>query len=324
MAEQQVANPQGATEDEAAARILAVLEDQEKNPEKPVQESLKREPEADEEGEETASEEKEEEEKEAAQPDTEAVEIDPEEPLFEVKVQGQAKKISLNEALKGYMMESDYRQKTAEVARQRDEVQEKIRQGIEGERKQYQEALQMQQALVWNLVAPELQKVDLEKLAEEDPAEYIKVQNRINRYQQVVQRIQAEQQKFVQQEQDRLQKEVLPKAVETLAREIPNWGPELQKTLRATAMEKYGFASEELENIIDPRVIRVLHDAHQFHSSRKDTDKQKEIASKKVILKPKVVKPGPKQDKAQDPGAMDRLKKTGKLDDMAAAIFQRL
>lgn len=330
MAENQVANPQqGATESSPhiISSITAML-DKEEELAQPKPEAKPAQAEAEQEAapEETQEAEPKQEakESEAQPPEGEAIEIDPEEPLFEVKVQGQAKKISLNDALKGYMMESDYRQKTADLARQREEVQNSIRQGIEGERKQYQEALQMQQALVWNLVAPELQKVDLEKLAEEDPAEYIKVQNRIDKYRRVIQNVQSEQQKFAQQEQERLQKEILPKAVETLNRDIPNWGPELKKSLRATAMEKYGFASEELENIVDPRVIKVLHDAYRFHASQKDTEKQKEIAAKKVILKPKIVKPAPKESKADNSEALMKLKKSGRVDDAARAIFNMI
>jgi hypothetical protein len=267
------ANPLGATEEEAAVGILALMEEGDKNPPPPVPETLKKSQE--EPAEET--EESEEATAEEAQPEkeAEAVEIDLDEPLWEVKVQGETKKISTNEALKSYMMETDYRQKTAELARQREEVQEKLRQGVESERKQYMEALQMQQKLLWQAVAPELQKIDLDKLAD------------------------------------------------TLKAKIPNWGQEVQTSLVKTGMDRYGFSREELAGLYDPRMIEVLHDAHQYHLAKQQTEKAKEVAQKKVIAKPKVLKPGSKQP-AQTGDDLKQLKKTGKLEDAAQAIFNRL
>ena len=317
----EVANPKGATLEEAAARIIesgALPKDEE--PEVKTEEAT-------EESEETT-----EETTDEAQPEEEAetVEIDPEEKLFEVEetIEGgkkEVRKYSLNELKSQRMMQADYQRKTAELARQRDEVQDKVRQGIEGEKKQYLQALETQQRLVYELVAPELQNVNLDQLAADDPAEYVKVSNKLNKLNLAIQGIQAEQQKLRDQERERLEKVVLPKAAEELQRDIPNWGADLQRSITRTAMEKYGFTSEELSTVVDPRYIKVLHDAHQFATGSKESETKKQIASKKVVEKPKVLKPGTKQPASKGEGdEFKRLQKTGRIEDAAAVFLKRL
>jgi hypothetical protein len=321
----EVANPQGATLEAAAQQILALGEVPKDEPEEaPKEEAQEAKPD------EAETEEPTEEESQPVEEETETVEIDPEERLFDVEetLEGgkkEVKKYSLNELKAQRMMQADYQRKTAELARQREEVQTQVRQGIEGERKQYMQALETQQKLVWGLVAPELQNVNLDQLAADDPAEYVKVSNKLNRLNQAVQGIQAEQYKLAQQEREHLEKVVLPKAAEELQRDIPNWGADLQRNISRNAMERYGFTTEELSMVVDPRYIKVLHDAFQFNEGKKVTDTQKQIAAKKVVEKPKVLKPVTKQpNQRSDAEDFKRLQKSGRLEDAASVILKRL
>jgi hypothetical protein len=322
----EVANPQGATLEEAAAKMLelgVLPKDEEEKPE------VKAEEKPDEETEKQAEETTEEEAQPEAE-EAETVEIDPEEKIFDVEetIEGgkkEVRKYSLNELKAQRMMQADYQRKTAELARQREEVQEKVRQGIQDQQKQYMQALETQQKLVWSLVAPELQNVNLDQLANDDPSEYVKISNKLNKLNQAIQGIQAEQQKLAQQEREHLERVVIPKAAEELQRDIPNWGPDIQRSITRSAMEKYGFTPEELGMVVDPRHIKVLHDAFQFHEGKKASDTQKQIAAKKVVEKPKVLKPGTKQQKqASDGDDFKRLQKTGRFEDAATVILKRL
>ena len=56
--------------------------------------------------------------------DQETPESDTEESLYTVKVNGEEKEVTLEELQKGYMMESDYRQKTSQVSEKRKAVEE--------------------------------------------------------------------------------------------------------------------------------------------------------------------------------------------------------
>ena len=315
-----MANQPGATEilttEAAAERILGVVYPEEEEATAEVTEETK-------ETEETAEEAV---ETEAATQPEEEVEIDPDEKWIEVEevLEGGAKEVkkySLNELKAQRMMQADYQRKTAELARQREEVQTQLRQGVEKEREQFKQALDVQQRLVWSLAAQDLQNVDMDRLAAEDPAEYIRVQNRLNKFNQAIQGIQAEQQKLAQQERDYLEKEVLPKASEQVQRDIPNWGPELKQSLLKSGVENYGFTAEELQAVVDPRMVKVLHDAYQYQQFKA----QKPAADKKVVAAPKVLKPGTKQPKETgDAGALKRLKQTGRYQDAAEAIMKRL
>lgn len=315
-----MANQPGATEvlstEAAAERILGVVYPEE---EEATVEVTEDEPEAEAEGESEG-------ESESEEPQPEEEGIDPDEKWIEVEevTEGGTKEVktySLNELKAQRMMQADYQRKTAELARQREEVQTQLRQGVDKEREQFKQALDVQLKLVWSLAAQELQNVDMDKLATEDPAEYIRVQNRLNKFNQAIQGIHAEQQKLAQQERDYLEKEVLPKASEQIQRDIPNWGPELKQSLLKSGIENYGFTSEELQAVVDPRMVKVLHDAYQYQQFKA----QKPAAEKKVVSKPKVLKPGTKQPKESGDGdALKRLKQTGRYQDAAALFMKRL
>lgn len=257
--------------------------------------------------------------------EAETIEIDPDAKLFEVEltVEGgekKSEKLSLNDLKSQRMMQSDYQRKTAELARQREEVQVQIRQGIEQTQKQYMEALQAQEALIWNAVAPELQKVDWDKLASEDPAQFVQMSNRATKMQQTIQAIQAERQKLVSQEQDYRKNVLAPKANEELRRDIPNWDLNLYQGLLKSAVSDYGFKPEEVNEVVDPRMMKVLHDAYQFRKLKSE----KTIADKKVVEKPKTLKPGSREAPQANQDALKRLRQSGRVDDAAEAIFNMI
>lgn len=57
-----------------------------------------------------------------------------------------------------------------------------------------------------------------------------------------------------------------------LAREIKGWSDDLGAQLLDTGVKQYGFERGEIEESFDdPRLIKVLHDAHQFHLLNKKT-----------------------------------------------------
>jgi hypothetical protein len=78
--------------------------------------------------------------------------------------------------------------------------------------------------------------------------------------QQTIARLQQmEQQRAIETQQE------LAKRIEeghaVLKRDIPNWGPELAKQINDFAVKEFGFQPQELAQVIDPRVVKVLHAA---------------------------------------------------------------
>jgi len=263
-------------------------------------------------------------EQEAAE-DAETIEIDEESPMFDVPVGSETKKLSLKELRAGYMMQQDYTRKTQEIAKQREEVQAQARQATEQAVKPYVERLQVFQKAVQATVAPELGNVDWNKLATEDPAEYVRLSNRakqvndvLSAAQQEINRVHGEQQ---QQEQTRLT-EKAAKAVEALQKDIPEWGSAVYQDLMKTAIEKYGYTPEEIAKETDPRIFKLLNDA----KGQRAIQDAKPIVAKKVAVVPKVVKSGPREadgSRRAVTEAKDRLRKSGRDSD-ALPIFERM
>ena len=175
--------------------------------------------------------------------------------------------------------------------------------------------------------APELQNVDWNKLANEDPAEFVRLSAKAQQLTGSLKAIDAEMHKAQEAKQEEF-KTALAKAVqesvEVLQRDIPGWGNEKYRELMKVGTEDYGFSQDEIANVYDARVIKMLHDAHQW----RQLQKAKPAVEKKLVTVPKVLKPGtqnqqtnPAQKNLQE--ANTRLRKSGKPDDFAALLLAK-
>lgn len=252
---------------------------------------------------------------------------------LEVTVKGEGgkditEKLPIKALREGYMRQQDYQRKTAEVARQRDAVGETVRQAVESERSAYQTQLQQMQALLVETVAPELKDVNWNDLAANNAFEYVRLRNRADQIAQALTQVQAKQQEMSakqKSEQDAARKKLAADARATLEADIPGWNDALYQTLMKSG-EKHGFKPEEVATWVDARAIKLLHKAHLFDQLQ--AEKTQPAASKKVVVPPKVVRPGTVQNvsarQQQEQGAMKRLQTSGKLEDAAAVIRSRL
>jgi len=235
-------------------------------------------------------------------------------------------KLPIKELRQGYMRGKDYSRKTAEVARQRDEVGMKVRQGIESERTQYANNLQQLQAMLIETVAPELKNVDWNHLAANDTYEYVRLRNRSEQITNVLNNVKQKQQEVeTKREADKHEsvKAEAQKTWATLESEIPGWNADLyQSALKAS--ESLGYNQAETGAWLDARAIKLLHKAYLYDQLKAG----KAPADKKVVVAPRAIAPGatPAVSKqAQQQGkALDRLRKTGKLDDLTAVIASRM
>ena len=221
------------------------------------------------------------------------------------------------ELKKGYMLERDYRAKTARLAREKEAAQAKIKEAIEPKLKEYDEKLQIAEQAIWHSLGPELKSIDWNKLAEENPAEWAKQYQRVQNINAQLAHIQAERQKVATERETEMRaqlKKQAEEAVEVLKTELPGWSNDLYGKILKTGQE-YGFKAEEVNAITDPRAIKVLHDAMQYRAA-----KAKPIVEKRSIPQaPKVVKPGAgeKPDASAESWekGMAKLKQTGRSDD---------
>jgi hypothetical protein len=318
-------NPQGVvTEDQAASQIDSLLsvdpdyvdEEPEKESEKPVEVKA----------EVKAEEESEEEEKPETESESEEVEFDFDQKMFEVEetlLDGnkETKKYSLNELKSQRMLQADYTRKTQEVAKERAEVNEQLQKGINEQRQEYLKALDTNQQLLLQMVVPESQNLD--QLAEDDPAEYIKVQNRLNRINETYRKIEEQKAAEAQKYQEYLRTEVIPKELELTKRVVPEWSDDLKPALIETG-KRYGFSDEEMGTVMDHRIIHLLHEHARLTKLEASLKDSKDISQKKVVAKPKVVKSGTREKQDSGGEAFRKAQKTGRFQDAADVIAQRL
>jgi hypothetical protein len=234
--------------------------------------------------------------------------------------------VDLSELQRGYMKDRDYRAKTQALARERETVQTKIKEATEPVVKQYTDQLKFFEQALWKTIAPEIEGVDLNQLAKDDPAKWAEKVQAINNVNGLLQAVKAEQDKLAQKQQEEyrasLRKHV-SEAVETLQRDIPGWNNELYGSILASGM-KYGYSQEELNAVADARAIKVLHDAMQYQRLRD----AKPAVEKRVQEVPKVLKPGstekPDANREEHKKLMAQLKRSGRSEDAVAVLLNRI
>ena len=143
---------------------------------------------------------------------------------------------------------------------------------------------------------------------------------------QTLQKIEAEQgqaRQQLQQQQQAAMQAAIQQSRQTLEADIPGWGEELYKNVLGSVAKEYGFKNEEVAPVVDARLIKVFHDAHQY----RQLQKAKPEISKKVVAVPKVVKPGSAQSQNASSNEVQeleaRLKKTGSGDDFVALYLAK-
>lgn len=245
---------------------------------------------------------------------------------LEVEVSGDkgkvVEKLPIKELKLGYMRQKDYQVKTAEVARQREELGNSVRQGIESERTQYANTLQQLQATLSDLVAPELKNVDWNDLASNNPFEYVRLSNRRDQVNQALASVATKQQELkgkTEADQRQAAAATARKTWDTLTNDIAGWNDDLYQ-LSLKASEAVGFTTNETGKWLDARAIKLLHKAYLYDQLKAG----KAPADKKVVTVPKAIVPGAAsaatKQTQQKTNALERLRKTGKLDDLTSVI----
>ena len=242
--------------------------------------------------------------------------------LLKLKVNGEDVEKPLDEVVALAQQGLDYTQKTQQVAEQRKEL-EAYAQQIQMQEQAFQEQMQLNNVLIEDVAKitsldqqlNQYANVNWQQLSDNDFVEAQKLFFTYNQLQQersqLVSQFEAKKQQVVQ-KQSQLMAEKIAKGKEVLAKEIPNWSPETNQALLSTGKD-YGFSDAELNSIVDPRHVKVLHDAMQWRKLQ-----QNSVVKKKVSNAKPVVKPGSKDTKAEANSnhrqLREQLRKTGKSD----------
>jgi len=230
-------------------------------------------------------------------------------PEFEIETPKGAQRVKLSELRAGYMRQSDYTRKTMEVAEQRRQA-ERVEAETSQLKQQLSEALQ-----TW--AVPTEQEPDWAELAQKlDPREF---NSRRVQWEQRQQRKEQARQQW-QQMQAHEMAQIKAREQAALLDVFPEWREpakfyEAARKLAAGA-EAYGIASEEVGNIADHRLVRVLRDAVAY----RELMAKQPAAAKKVAKPQPSLKPGSKPNRTLQKDAdrqkqLSRLKQTGSITD---------
>ena len=248
-------------------------------------------------------------------------EPEPQAETFNIKVNGQEVPVTLDELKAGYSRQSDYTQKTMQIAEERKAL-EADRQNLQALINDYQNALQSPMPAMEPPVRPDA------KLWDEDPIEAMR---QTELYRQKMEDFQAEsakhqhlQQQAMVEKQKQMQ-EALKQQQNVLLERIPTWQNEETATKEKAEIRRFGlsmgFTENELAQIYDSRAVQVLRDAMRYNQLQTKRGKVKQAPQGKSLA-PGTPTPGEPQQLRKGK-AMKRLAQTGHIKD-AQAVFEQI
>lgn len=244
-----------------------------------------------------------------------------EEPSYTVKVDGSEMEVTLDELLRGYQREADYTRKTSELSLERSRHNDMMQQSQSEINQKLSKLTELTSAAQQELQT-EYSNIDFEKLYEDDPVEAARLEHKMRKRAENLQRIQEETrnnqmnefQKYLQEQQAK---------VATMIPEFndPAKASRIKSEMR-TYLTKLGYNNNEIASVYDSRQVMLIKDAMAYDKLKKSNVK----VTKKVAKAPKVVKPGVPKTKAEQASKQRRdklnhLKKTGSVRS-AAKVFR--
>lgn len=246
---------------------------------------------------------------------------------------GEEIEVDLEEAKNLAQQGYDYTQKTQKLAEERRNVEMQT-QALKAQEEALKQSAQTQQAFIKDIAKvtsideqiAQYEAVDWNALSDSDPVQaqklYIQYQQLQNKRTQTLTEMQHKKQ-YLDQQAEIQSRSRLEKAKTELLETFPNWNADMAREIRESG-KSYGFSDDELSTVVDPRMVKVLHEAAQFRKLQA----QKGAVDKKVTGKPAVVKPGAKDSgasvKTKDSQLRQQLKKSGRYQDAAALIERTL
>ena len=253
---------------------------------------------------------------------TEETQTELEEPsLHRLKVNGQEIEVSLDELKAGYSRDSDYRQKTHSLSLERKDLENQknsLRQSYDDRIKELNDKIATAEAFVRQQQGGQ----DLQKLYEEDPAAAARLDFQLRQQSEQIESMKA----TAMEAQQKQYNEFLETQKSLAAEKIPEFADPKKadsfKVNMRNTLRDYGFNDTEIGSLADHRFLMVAKDAMSYKSLK---DK-KPIIQKKVANAPKVIKAGvskPQTSSGREVirNKINKLRKTGDLQDASSALL---
>lgn len=241
----------------------------------------------------------------------------------EVEFEGKAYKVP-KEIKLALLRQADYTQKTQEVAEQRKNV-EQLTQVVEQRQRvmlqTFDKAVELRE--IKNRLS-QYEQIDWQSLAASDPTQATQLHIAYQQLQREAQNKNGELQQVSNQLQQLTETQRQQKLVDGeqyLKTHIPDFSVKTAQEIASVATKHYGITPAELKAISednpDARFVHVLHDAMKWRALQA----AKPQAMQKVTQAPKVIKPAATPPKQRNNlAALDRLKKNGRVEDLAAFL----
>lgn len=307
-------NQNGTTDGD---EIIAALEEAEQEPTAENEEA------GEDEADETAEEPVEGDEEES-QEDDEAEEGQDEESdegtkRYTVKLNGQEAKVSLSELKAGYMKDEDYRRKTATLADNRKRVEAKEAE-YESGLKVLGEQLELTGAFIAGQV--NLDDGELDKLAETNPAEFVRQQRQLAKQGNALRNVDAHLQRVraaQAQAQQKKHAEFVEEQTALLEEANPEFRkPETRERLNKYLKDGYKLTDEEIAGVADHRFSLIAEKARRYDAIKsKAALKDKQVSKEPGrFQKAASVNRGAAVTKAKEQ-TIQKVMKSGRVDDLA-------
>lgn len=251
------------------------------------------------------------------------------------KVNGEERTYTLSD-LKAGVQKVDAADNILETAKQKVKEQQEE---IQAQREKATEAFTVAASLIQDqesTLEQEYNAVDWAKLETEDPADYAAKKMRFqDRARELLQKKQNAAQKYQEfaanqkAETERLKEQRLIEEHAALVNRIPEWQNEEVAAKGKTEVanylnSEYGFTADEIGQALDHRLIDMARKAYLYDQQATTQD----VKKKKVAKIPKTLAPGgtkskEQQNKSDVDAKMQRLRKTGSIDDALAVMRAR-
>ena len=251
--------------------------------------------------------------------DEEEVEELTDDTLIEIMVDGETKQASIKDLKRLYGQEASLTRKSQEVAKQRKEAEEQLGKTSAVLQKMLEQAEEQYKPYA---------EVDMLLASKSmDDADFAQLRKEAQTAHDNLKFLQEEADGFyreLQQQQTNQLQEAARDAVKVLEKDISDWSNQLYDDIRAYAIAQ-GLPEEQVNNYVDPNVIKILNKARLFDQAKQVTTVKKKRVAKKV-LKSKKAPPTAAQSKAQRLQDAEKRLMTANgndLDDVADLILRR-
>lgn len=249
----------------------------------------------------------------------------------QVKVDGASGKAKLSDLVKSYQIDKAAEKRLEEAKAKAKEINQSLTEKQEQAHTQLVTAAKLIEK-VEAMIDSDSKAIDWQKLREQDPAEFAAKKEDLKERRESLNRLKAEAateyqqsvQKHQQESQEQL-REYLQQQQTLLLNKLPEWKDEKTLSTEREGVTKYllgqDFTQEELNQAYDHRFIVMARKAMKYDELQAKT----EPAKKKVAKVPKVLKPGaPKPpeivNRERRDKAIQRLRKTGSIEDAFEAL----